>query len=362
MSEIVFILGAGASREAGAPLMGDFIDKAREIHRRGESDKFKDDFDRIFQAISSLQSVHSKSQLNIDNIESIFAAFEMGQLINRLPGMSNSDTESLFVSMKRVIYKTLEKAINFKGHKDEIVAAPPDSYHSFAKLLDNLNSEGKQSRCSIITFNYDLALDYALYFTRQSVDYCMIQVNEQRRYIPLMKLHGSLNWAECQKCGEIIPWDFDNFFQKFRFHPFLKPSDSVRLDVPSKLSSCGIEHCGQYVQSEPFIIPPTWNKTMYHPRLSRVWSRAASELSNAENIFVIGYSLPESDYFFRQLYALGSVGSTIIRRFWVFNPDTHDIVRPRFEKLIGYGIKSRFMFERVKFTKAIEILGTAPIV
>jgi len=355
MSEIVFILGAGASKEAGAPLMNDFLDKARELHRRGESDEFKDDFDRILQAISSLQSVHSKSQLDIDNIESVFAAFEMGRLINRLPGMSNGDRESLLVSMKRVIYKTLEKAINFKGRKGETVPVPPDSYHSFAKLLDNLNSESRQSRCSIITFNYDLALDYALHFTRQPVDYCMAQVNERKKYIPLMKLHGSLNWAECQQCEEIIPWDFDNIFKKLRFHPFKKPSDSVHLEIPSKLSSCGIEHCGQYVQSEPFIVPPTWNKTMHHQRLSRVWSRAASELSNAENIFVIGYSLPESDYFFRELYALGSVGSTIITRFWVFDPNRG--VHDTFEGLIGSAVRRRFRFEQAKFNDAVRILS-----
>ena len=36
MSDIVFILGAGASRQAGAPLMNDFIDTAESLLRADE--------------------------------------------------------------------------------------------------------------------------------------------------------------------------------------------------------------------------------------------------------------------------------------------------------------------------------------
>jgi len=44
------------------------------------------DFDDIFNVISSLQKTHSKAELDLDNIESVFAALEMGVLINKLPG------------------------------------------------------------------------------------------------------------------------------------------------------------------------------------------------------------------------------------------------------------------------------------
>jgi hypothetical protein len=41
----------------------------------------------------------------------------------------------------------------------------------------------------------------------------------------------------------------------------------------------------------------------------------------AQEIIVIGYSLPETDFFFRNLFALGTVGRKFIRRFAVVNPD-----------------------------------------
>ena len=82
MSSIVFILGAGASKQAGVPLMADFIDEARTISRfRPLGDEDREAFDMVLSAIDSLQIVHSKADLNIDNVESVFAAFEMSRTL-----------------------------------------------------------------------------------------------------------------------------------------------------------------------------------------------------------------------------------------------------------------------------------------
>lgn len=148
-----------------------------------------------------------------------------------------------------------------------------------------------QRPITFITFNYDLALDYALSHDLASFggpNYCLPAL-QQSSPVPLLKLHGSINWG--------------------------------------------------YLQ-----VPPTWNKTDYHGELAHVWSRASEELASAENIFVLGYSLPESDSFFRYLYALGSESSNRIKRFWVFNPDSDGSVQARFRAMIGRGIEKRFQF------------------
>jgi hypothetical protein len=107
---------------------------------------------------------------------------------------------------------------------------------------------------------------------------------------------------------------------------------------------------------EPILIPPTWNKTEYHRTLSIVWQKAAQVLSEAHNIFVIGYSMPESDTFFRQLYALGTVGSFPLQRFWVFNPDSSGLVMGRFQALMGSGALDRFQPYPLTFMDAIPIM------
>jgi hypothetical protein len=85
-----------------------------------------------------------------------------------------------------------------------------------------------------------------------------------------------------------------------------------------------------------------------------VWARAAAELAEAENIFVIGYSLPPSDAFFRFVHALGTVGKKTLRRFWVFNPDNTRTVRGRSESLLGHGARARFEYDPDTFSSAIK--------
>jgi hypothetical protein len=69
MSEIVLILGAGASKHAGGPLMSDFLAKARAFHKNNQGYQYRDDFARVFAAIGKLQQVHSKSDLDLGNLE-----------------------------------------------------------------------------------------------------------------------------------------------------------------------------------------------------------------------------------------------------------------------------------------------------
>lgn len=56
-------------------------------------------------------------------------------------------------------------------------------------------------------------------------------------------------------------------------------------------------------------------------RVQNVWRRAATRLQEADNVFVIGYSWPNADQFFHQLYAVGTAGESILRRFWVLDPN-----------------------------------------
>src|SRR6266513_2943931 len=91
MSEIVFILGAGASKEAGAPLMKDFLTRADQLRRESKTGQYAEDFQRVDNAINALTSVHSKAGLNLYDLEEVFGAFEMARVIGRFPGMQTDD-------------------------------------------------------------------------------------------------------------------------------------------------------------------------------------------------------------------------------------------------------------------------------
>lgn len=82
-------------------------------------------------------------------------------------------------------------------------------------------------------------------------------------------------------------------------------------------------------------MPPTWNKGQHHAQLANVWRSAAQHLSEVENIFIIGYSLPQTDEFFRFFYALGSVSPTLLRTVCIVDPDEENKVFSRFSEIFG---------------------------
>jgi NAD-dependent SIR2 family protein deacetylase len=336
----VFILGAGASREAGAPLMGDFLDTAERIRRTGRAGKWNAEFDLTFKAIAGLQSALAKSQLDIDNLEAVFAAFEMAELFGRPMGdITGDELKRLVPAMTRVIARTLEATIRYPIKGDKVV--PPGAYRRFAALLHALCPPGS-SRASIITFNYDTALDYALKCICRKVDYC---TSAPGQGIEVMKLHGSLNWSKCEHCGEIIPLGVEG--------PRVGiDQQTVAIEVTSNFDP-NRKHCvDKRCAPEPVIVPPTWNKGTFHRALTVVWRRAAQRLAEAENLIVIGYSLPAADAFFRYLYGLGTISPARIKHFWVFDPDQTGGVGRRFEELLG-------QLARVRFKKFDAIFGEA---
>lgn len=345
MAKNVFVLGAGASREAGAPLMYDFIDKAEELFRK---DLSSGDLKRVFQAISDLQVVHSKSYLDLDNIEVLFGAIEMATLINRLSDYTQEDIVALRSSLINVIVLTLESSIKFPVQNGSVLAPKP--YDKFADLLKKIPDS------SVITFNYDISMDYALYRASNSINYCLD--NQQKNGFKLLKLHGSTNWGKCGNvnCNKIMPLHFQQYFRSYHFS-FFEEVSYINFGLSNRLHMLIHEECNNMVAAPtPVLVPPTWNKTEYHGDLANVWSQAAQELAEAVNIFVIGYSLPETDSFFRYLYALGTAGPTRMNRFWLFDPDPNDNVSKRYANLIGKGIDRRFKHFRSTFSEAVPII------
>ena len=73
----------------------------------------------------------------------------------------------------------------------------------------------------ILSFNYDILMDNALYslgkltdsgyrmnFSRTNADGQWIRVEDQPSEISLFKLHGSLNWIKCGLCGALLLYRF----------------------------------------------------------------------------------------------------------------------------------------------------------
>lgn len=352
MSDIVFILGAGTSKQCGAPLMADFLDVAQSLTRTGEVKDKKQHFESVFRAIGSLQLVHSKAQLDITNIESIFTALEISNLLKKLPGFKPEEIPDVIASLKEVIVKTLELTIDFPTDQSHIGAPKP--YEEFAKLISHLRDYAyPQQSVSVITFNYDVAVDMALYREGLGPDYGIPPDSNSRQPVQLLKLHGSLNWAQRKDSGSAYPLQLYQYLSKYSIRGGDKRA-TCKIPIGSQLQEYFSKHADVEVEAEPVIVPPTWNKSDYHQALSTIWGKAAENLGEAHTILICGYSLPETDAFFRLLYALGTVGELPLERIIVYNPDNTGQTNERFKQMLGPGAIARYEYKPLLFNEAIN--------
>lgn len=356
MSDVVFILGAGASKECGAPLMADFLDVAQNLTRTGNVNDKKEHFENVFRAIGALQSVHSKAKLDLTNIESIFTALEISNVLKKLPGVEPENIQNVIASLKEVIVKTLEATIDFPTSNSYI--GVPRPYEQFAALINYLRTEAFPTQSvSVITFNYDIAVDMALYRQGIGPDYGIPPDSNTHSPTPLFKLHGSLNWALRKSNGGVYPLQLNQYFSKYSIQGWTNEG-FCKIPIGSQLKEYFSKHTDIEVEPEPVIVPPTWNKSDYHQALSTIWSKAAQNLSEAHTILICGYSLPETDAFFRLLYALGTVGASPLEKIIVYNPDNSGRTDDRFRQMLGSGAIARYQYKPMIFSKAIADIKT----
>lgn len=359
MSEIVFILGAGASRDCGAPLMNDFLDTASRLLSTNDVGNKKEDFERVFRAISALQSVHSKAQLDLNNIESIFTALEIANILQKLPEFEPAEIPLAIASLKELIVVTLERTIKFPMRGSYIM--PPKSYEEFSNLLVYLKKDAYPLKStSVITFNYDIALDVAMHRGGLGPIYGFGPSVNANYPINLLKLHGSLNWAVRSDTGSVKPLTLQEYFSRYSYNG-TEERGTCSIAIGSQLQEYYSKFTDVQVNAEPVIVPPAWNKADYHQLLSTIWGTSAKELEEAEYIFIIGYSLPETDAFFRLLYGLGTVGYKPLKKIIVYNPDGSGVTEDRFRKMMGPGALARFEYKPLKFKESIsDIKGIFP--
>lgn len=337
----VLVMGAGASVHAGGPTMMNFLDRAeavRALHGSNMASKDAEAFDTVFKGAASLQIAQAKSQIDLLNIESLFSAFEMADML----GIELAGSDRHAEAIRRVIYRTLqyEMALTIEPVRrhEQWVVTPARYYNEFAGFLES--NPGHVLRPTIITFNYDIGLDYAFYYNAIDIDYGFGTCTA-RNPIKLLKLHGSLNWA-----------DTADRVQAIDLGAYIGAMDLTGADRRLVVDlTPGLEKLGG--DGLPFIVPPTWNKWNHQARISQVWSEAAKALKGAERLAIIGYSLPETDQFFRYLFALGVMGDTRIKEVLVVDPAP--AAHHRFQELLAQGTERRFKSETDNWEHNVEL-------
>ncbi len=286
MNKTVYFLGAGATKAVAldAPLNKDLVVKAL--------DHFKEtkEAENILEFISDLiinmpdaKTVRPDIQNKIwDLLDYII---QEGKSISRKYNIEN------IIKLRRDLLHLV-----IKEFQRSLEVIDSDIYRKFVMRI-------KDEDATIISTNYDIIIDKALFpfglnygtKMRNAVggDFKMtanlkrpVQMTEAEQLnsgkIPLLKIHGSLNWLYCAKCDE-IDVTVDKGVTK-----------TLSEDYYCHNSSCTNRY-------EPLLITPTMFKNYENKFIKETWNCAERELIKADNITFIGYSLKEDDYQIRCL-------------------------------------------------------------
>lgn len=219
----------------------------------------------------------------------------------------------------------------------DVVEYRIDIYSHFAALIGGLfDRPEKQRRCrdTVITFNYDLVLDRA--FEQMGIDFGyglnIDQSDASGPDVTFLKLHGSINWKTCPTCEGV--------------------KITSAIDSKNALSNCS--DCGQRLS--PLLVPPSWDKAssgIHGARqLASQWRAAAEALTSATRICIIGYSVPETDAFFRYLLTLGLAENPRLNILLVIDPSGQ--VGQKFDNLLDpIFVQRRFQFLQEPFEQAL---------
>jgi len=342
MANTVFIFGAGASVAAGAPLMYDFLDRAKAIQPKMQGID-KEAFELVFRTIYKLDSIYAKAEVDLINIESVFAVFEMINLLDTTD-LNPLERINLIPSLKRLITQTIEHSMLFESRDTNIHAH--ETFENFAAFVGELKAS-TPGYLDFITFNYDVGLDCSLRRKNIICDDGLLGPSRLRGPHYLLKLHGSLNWIRCNDCEAIHTIPLQNL-------QFTSAGGIYRKTVVMSKGTFRCPGCNKDLDHEPMIVPPTFNKGQHFEQLRNLWGTAAKVIQQAENIIVCGYSLPPSDWFFKYLYALSMMGETWLKNILVVDPSTE--VRNRFNALLGSKAKSKFIYHQAVFSHLYDYL------
>lgn len=311
-NKTVYVLGAGFSVEAGAPIQAKIIQHAFEIHARKPNSFNKEKFNTFTKFISEQLNISEENFATVD-LEDIFTPLdrclaESSQFRGINLGNIMKVRESVFYVVGKTIQIILNNTHNTKDYIDQF------ANHLTKKSSIRANTLYRAiDPVSVISTNWDILLDNSIYNALRSndeyngvVDYCcyisskdetddtvvpgLEKLGQGGFNVKLLKLHGSLNWLQCPRCARL----YAKFFEKQSMSSF------------ETSSSC--RHCDRNFPEEsgkhelaPNLIMPTYLKDLSNPQYRIIWQNAGIELSEADEIVFIGYSLPYADFEMRQL-------------------------------------------------------------
>lgn len=282
MAMRVFILGAGFSCDAGYPLTNKLMVELDDYVQNDEQgQKYKHPWE-LFKKWQDQQIALGGRQADIcatQNPEYILTYLDIAIMaVHDIDENAVAPEETVRFSLQQVMSRYFDSR-HFRDRDTE--PAHGDKYSEFFNSYI-------QDDDVIITFNYDTLAERFLlgfgkwcpgdgYGFRPNLERESLRasISKPTSTVKILKLHGSVGWHS------------GGYF----------PRDEVTL-TNSLLVGFGLmDDTGSNWDdaSNPALLAPSFVKTFKHMELYNLWSQAAQALRDAEDVVIIGYSLPEAD-------------------------------------------------------------------
>lgn len=144
--------------------------------------------------------------------------------------------------------------------------------------------------------------------------------------VPILKLHGSCNWAFCPECQNVEHVPVEEPLDRTNIETLVKKL----VGVPGTRQACQ-RHAADWPllpEYVPHIVPPTWNKWMGDYTMRHIWRQAYGVLRICRKLFLVGTSLPETDVHLRHLFRVAFAWKAKKPQVYVVNRLGDDTRKP----------------------------------
>jgi len=309
-SKRVFILGAGFSKQAGMPLATELTPLLRRKFEEYEDEEALAWLASLDERISWINHTH-ESPVPPPNVEELFDFAHFDALIWKMRqhmcpvGRNSGDTPySTGEAIETWLSYMEDDLVEVIWDQQEAGITKADSISGFADLL--------RENDTVVTFNYDTLIEQSLSRAEKPSRYGF--KIEKDRGIPILKMHGSINWAMVPR-DQVDAFGYPVLFRKEDrnvMEATAKPTgeieyDCVLLQIPDdklanrienrilqrsdKRYGIGIAGLGRHKPLDAI------------PGSGQVWHSAGRALYQADEIYIVGFSLSPFDTMARLHFA-----------------------------------------------------------
>lgn len=379
MSDNVILLGAGASHNAGVPLMSNFIDTMWNIARTGRcygkviSDADKKVLENALGVREDLDGYHGRASFDMWNIEDLLSILSF----NALAG--GRKEKNRLEAVTKGIAKTIELTCQV-SHNGSLDSDPKEGriaiYENFWVSLINFAKARDSKIPAIVTFNYDLVLERSLLRVLTGSKY----FNSDNNRLPWKRLvirYGAGSFPEAEfglKISQWERWGEEDRIPRRTSGPRLieieeaeenDASETLEIQIyklhgslnfarPQRGRPAKHDAAHRIVTAldDPLILPPVFNKAT-DSLGGTTWADALNAVRACKNLIVCGYSLPATDIYMQYFLKAALGPNQDLNKIFVFDPvlfrsdkgDEAKALKKRYSSNFSESIQHRISFD-----------------